>query len=55
MKITIELPDTTALAFMNLAYVNEQNTMMLASVAIDSGDLKSGYVNVAERFGVTND
>ena len=55
MKITLELPDTTALGFMNFAYINEQNTMMLASVSIDSSDLKNGYINVVERFGVNND
>lgn len=50
MKITLELPDTTALAFINIAHVNKNNIMMLSSVSIDSDDLRNGHVNVKERI-----
>ena len=48
MKITIELPDTTSLGFLNISYV-KNGTMMLGSFAIDSNDLKNGYLNIAEK------
>ena len=50
MKLTIELPDGTALAFLNVAYMNQNHIMMLGSVSIDSSDLKNGHVNVTERL-----
>lgn len=48
MKITIELPDTTALGFLNISYVKD-GVMMLGSFAIASDDLKNGYLNIKEK------
>jgi hypothetical protein len=53
MKITIELPDKTALGFMNIAYFNSEGTMMLGSFSIDSNDLENGYVNLKEKVDKT--
>ena len=49
MKIEIELPDRTALAFMSLAYHNKEGTLLLGSFSIDGYDLEKGYVNLKER------
>lgn len=48
MKITIELPDTTSLGFLNISYA-KNGKVMLGSFAIDSNDLKKGYLNIAEK------
>ena len=50
MKVTIDLPDTTALMFLNLAYM-KNGTMMLGSVSVDSKDLQRGYVDADARLG----
>ena len=49
MKVTIEIPDTTSLGFLNLAYMDGRGILMLGSFSIDSNDLKSGYVNIIEK------
>ena len=44
MKITLDIPDTSLCAAINLVYVNETDTIMITTHTADTKELRSGEV-----------
>ena len=44
MKITLDIPDTSLCAAINLVYVNETDTTMITTHTADTEELRSGEV-----------
>ena len=51
MKITIEIPNTTACAFLNYVYYTTSTGMSMASRQIDTDEIQSGEVIVCNPDG----